>query len=298
MSSAKLIARLSGGLGNQMFGYAAARRLALVNDAELVLDPWSGFARDEVYRRRFALGPLAIAGRMARSGEMLRPFERPRRALLKRREAGKPFGSRRYITQQGEAFEPRLLTRKLEGTVFIEGVWPSEAYFADVAPQIRSDFERLSEPSRRDIELVEQMKSAQSVAVHVRFFKADLTDTASNLDEAYYTGAIAEIRARVASPHFFLFSDRPSEAAEKFGLAGEDCTVVDHNQGDEAAHNDMWLMSQCAHAIIANSTFSWWGAWLGDNVHENRIVIAPDPARYPAMGWSSERFLPERWVKI
>jgi len=297
MSAGKLIVRLSGGLGNQMFGYAAARRLALANGADLVIDPWSGFVRDAVYRRQYALRPFRISARMATQQEMLRPFERTRRALLKRREAGKPFGSRRYIAQQGEAFEPRLLTRKLDGTVFIEGVWPSESYFADVAPQIRSDFERMSKPSQRDIELVEQMKSVESVSIHVRFFKADMADTASNLGAAYYAEAISEMRGRMASPHFFLFSDRPSEAAEELGLAREDCTVVDHHQGDEAAHNDMWLMSQCAHAIIANSTFSWWGAWLGD-ARPARLVIAPDPDRYPAMGWSSERFLPERWMKM
>jgi len=298
MARRKLIVRLVGGLGNQMFGYAAARRLALSNDAELVIDPWSGFARDVVYRRTYALAAFKVAARMATPGEMLLPFERGRRTLLKWREARKPFADRRYILQQGANIESRLLSRRLARTTFMEGVWPSEDYFADVAPQIRSEFALREAPGGRNEELAQQMQDRNSVAVHVRFFKAEVADTGSNIGPAYYGAAMAAILERIGPAHFYVFSDRPAEAADKLGLSSDTATLVDHNSGDDAAHLDMWLMSQCRHAVIANSTFSWWGAWLGDERAEGRIVIAPDPARYPAMGWSSQRLLPDRWTKV
>lgn len=294
----KLIVRLSGGLGNQMFGYAAARRLAIKTGAELVVDPWSGFVRDTVYGRRFALGPFAIAARMATTSEMLRPFERARRALLKRREARKPYDARRYVVQDEDAFEARLLTKPVMGTTFIEGVWPSEDYFLDVACQVRADFALKAMPHGRVEVLGQQMKNSNSVAVHVRFFKTDSTDTSSNVGADYYTRSLAMIRERVVPAHFYVFSDRPADAAQKLGLATDEATLVDHNGGDLVAHHDLWLMSQCRHIVIANSTFSWWGAWLGDTGGDGRMVIAPDPARYPAMGWSLERFLPDRWLKV
>ena len=299
MSKPKLIVRLIGGLGNQMFGYAAARRLALANDAELVIDPWSGFARDVFYQRQYALAPYKVAARLAKPGEMLWPFERGRRELLKWREARKPFDKRRYILQQGVDFEGRLLARRLEAaTTFIEGVWPSEGYFADESSHIRSELALRYAPVGRDAELGQQMQEHNSVAVHVRFFKPDMEDTTSNIGLGYYRGAIAEIQDRVGPAHFYVFSDRPAEAAQMLMLAPGTATLVDHNSGEVAAPWDLWLMSHCRHAIIANSTFSWWGAWLGDARSEGRIVIAPDPALYPAMGWSSQRLVPDRWLTV
>ncbi len=295
----KLIVRVSGGLGNQMFGYAAARRLAIANDAELVIDPWSGFVRDAVYRRRYALEPFAIAGRPATKAEMLRPFERLRRALFKRRETARRFEARRYIAQESDRFEPRLLDRAIAGATFIEGVWPSEDYFADAAARIRADFTLKDAPGAPNDAIARRMAETNSVAVHVRWFAADATDTSRNVGAAYYAGACAAMAERAgATPHYFIFSDRPAEAAKKLGLSPDIATLVDHNQGALAAHWDLWLMSRCRHAIVANSTFSWWGAWLGDAAAPGRVVVAPDPARYPAMGWNSERFVPDRWLKL
>lgn len=294
--SSKLIVRLVGGLGNQMFGYAAARRLAHVNGAELVIDDRSGFSRDLVYRRRYALKPFRLSARLATNWERLLPFERPRRALLEATARRRPFAERRYIRQEGPAFESRLLDVRLRGTTLMEGVWPSEDYFKDIGDRIRREFaiESPADPRNREVALA--IEGSQSVALHVRWFKADAANTASNLDIGYYHRATEAIRSRLDGAHFFVFSDRPEAAAEKLGLRGGSVTLVDHNTNDDAAHLDLWLMSKCRHAVIANSTFSWWGAWLGDAA--DRMVIAPDPERYPAMGWSSERFLPDRWTRL
>ena len=112
--SRKIITRIKGGLGNQLFCYAAARRLALVNSAELVIDDVTGFVRDHNYRRRYALDHFHIPARKATPAERLEPFERYRRGLMKWSSRRKQFAERRYVEQEGEDFDHRLLALKVK----------------------------------------------------------------------------------------------------------------------------------------------------------------------------------------
>jgi hypothetical protein len=105
----KLIVRIKGGLGNQLFCYAAARRLALVNDAELVIDDVTGFARDQQYRRRYMLDRFNILARKATPRERLEPFERYRRGVMRLLSRRKPFVERHYLEREGIEFDERLL---------------------------------------------------------------------------------------------------------------------------------------------------------------------------------------------
>ena len=140
VAAAKVIVRILGGLGNQLFCYAAARRLALVNDAELVLDTVSGFTYDRVYRRQYQLDHFNIPCRKATPTERLEPFGRLRRWLLRTWNRRLPFEKRSYIFQEGLDFDPRLLEFKPRGTVYLEGYWQSEKYFKDVEDIIRQEF--------------------------------------------------------------------------------------------------------------------------------------------------------------
>jgi hypothetical protein len=137
----KVITRIKGGLGNQLFCYAAARRLALVNNAELVIDDVTGFARDRGYRRRYILDPFSIPARKATPGERLEPFERYRRGVMKWLSRRKPFEERRYLEQEGRNFDERLLAFKVKGTLYLDGLWQSEGYFKDVKQTIREDLQ-------------------------------------------------------------------------------------------------------------------------------------------------------------
>src|SRR3979490_2538771 len=127
-----LVARVLGGLGNQLFCYAAARRLALVNDAELVIDDVTGFARDRQYRRQYALDHFTIPVRKATPQERLEPFERYRRGMMKWLSRRQPFAERSYVEQEGVDFDERLLALKIKGTLYLEGLWQGESYFKDV----------------------------------------------------------------------------------------------------------------------------------------------------------------------
>ncbi len=295
----KVIVRLIGGLGNQLFCYAAARRLALVNDAELVIDDVSGFSRDFAYERRYALEPFHISARKATPTERFEPLGRYRRRLAKFVASGRQFLKRKYVAQEGIEFDPRLLEFKVEGTVYLDGYWQSERYFKDVEDVIREDLRIIPPGDRINREMSEKIRSSNAVGVHVRRFgKTEVGGAASeyNLDSDYYSRAAQWITARVESPHFFMFSDDPDTARKLMNIPEDVVTCVDHNRGEENAYADLWLLTQCKHFIIANSTFSWWGAWL--SLFNSKRVVAPALKTGGMAAWGFKGLIPNKWLVL
>ncbi|MHB8130908.1 MAG: alpha-1,2-fucosyltransferase [Mobilitalea sp.] len=292
----KVIVRIKGGLGNQLFCYAAARRLSLVNNAELVIDDVTGFTRDRLYKRQYMLEWFAILARKATPAERLEPFERSCRGMMKLLSRRKPFMQRNYLEQEGYEFDERLLTLKVKGTLFLDGNWQSEGYFKDVEEIIRQDLQIISPLDTANKNMSDQIRNSNAVALHVRWFDA-LGDTSNhNLSSGYYRSAITLIESKIKSPRFFLFSDNPKAAFENLDLPKDRVTVVTCNQIDKTVYADLWLMAQCRHFIIANSTFSWWGAWLGTN--PEKIVISPADQIRGISWWGFRGLIPEPWIKI
>jgi hypothetical protein len=293
-----IIPRIFGGIGNQLFIYAAARRLALVNNADLALDAVSGFAYDSQYRQRYQLDHFNIPCRQAIARERLEPFSRVRRNLMRRFNRRRPFANRAYLVQEGMDFDARLLDVHPRGPLYMEGYWQSEGYFNDVAATLRSDL-RIKPPADPvNQEMAGRIRDSQAVAVHVRFFDPpNVSDLHNNAPGDYYALAIERMEAHVTGAHYYLFSDQPEAARASIPLPDERLTLVSHNRGDENAYADLWLMSQCRHFIIANSTFSWWSAWLGER--EGTQIIAPGfEKRCGNSWWGFEGLLPERWIKL
>jgi len=300
MLMARVFTRILGGLGNQLFGYAAARRLAMANNAELVIDHISGFRYDTQYNRHYQLDHFAIPCRKATPTERLEPFSRIRRNLLRRWNRRLPFEQRGYLVQEGIDFDPRLLDLRPTKRLYLEGYWQSEGYFKDVEPQIRQELRILPPTDAANIAFAETIGQRTAVAVHVRFFDepAGVESTkGNNVPGDYYTRAVQVMEAQLSNAHYFLFSDRPEAARSRIPLPDDRITLVQHNQGDENAYADLWLMTQCQQFIIANSTFSWWGAWLATNA--NKIVIAPGfEKRLGASSWGFKGLLPKRWIQV
>lgn len=296
MHDVKLIPRLFGGLGNQLFIYATARRLALVSGAELVLDDVSGFTYDS-YKRHYQLDHFNILCRKATTMERLEPFGRLRRKFMNHWNQRKPFEQRAYLVQESIDFDPRLLHFKPSGTVYLEGYWQSEGYFKDVADTIRQDLQIKPPTDAANLAMAEAIRSGTAVAVHVRFFDEPHTEAINNAPVDYYSRAIAAMEGIAPDAHYFIFSDQPAAARARIPLPDERVTLVHHNQGDAMAYADLWLMTQCQHFIIANSTFSWWGAWLAANPMKQ--IIAPGfEMRHGSMRWGFKGLLPDEWQRI
>ncbi len=294
----KVIARLMGGLGNQLFIYSMARRFALFNDAELVLDIVSGFERDFAFKRDYQLGGFKLQHRFATSEEMYEPYGFLRRGLTKKINIMLPLACKNYIEQRSVCFDRRLLDLRINRSVTLEGYWQSEGYFMDIVDILKSDLEFDFCPDKPNKILLERISNKNSVAVHMRFFKemAFGEYIGSSLDN-YYSKAIELCRSELVEPYFYVFSDRPDFAKKIMERYTNKFTVCDKNDTGEGAISDLRLMAECNHYVIANSTFSWWGAWLGNK--EGKIVICPRKKLSVASpSWGFAGLIPTDWVQV
>jgi hypothetical protein len=296
-SPRKVIVRVKGGLGNQLFGYAAARRLAWANDAELVIDDVSGFARDHQYQRRYELNHFRIPARVATSSERLEPFERYHRALVKWRARRRSFSERRYIEQEHNGFDSRLLGLTVREVLYLDGIWASPAYFDDAAEIIRNDLQLVAPDDSDNQRMAERIRRKNSVAVHVRWFQSTRTGKGFALLMSYYARAIDLIEQRHDSPEYFVFSDDPASAMANLPLPLGRTTLISHNS-NASSYADLWLMTQCRAFVTANSTFSWWGAWLGNA--QAKLVVSP---QFEVQGnkvclWNASVEVPQTWLQI
>jgi hypothetical protein len=266
-----VIVKLIGGLGNQLFQYAAARRVACVNGVPLKLDI-SGFEKYTL--RRYSLHHFDIAAHIARPDDIAQIKKRgPAAFALRFTEMIRPYHRRHLIIERTLDFDPGIL--RLSGNVYLQGYWGSERYFKDIEPLIRKELAIRTAPSAPNAAMAERIGQVSAVSIHIR--RGDkVSDPSARkyfpaLPLEYYRTAIDRVAQNIERPHFFVFSDNAEWARENLH-SKHPLTFVAHN-GPDQDFEDLRLMSLCQHHIIANSTFSWWGAWLGVNM--DRIVIAP-----------------------
>lgn len=291
-----IISHIIGGLGNQMFQYAAGRSRSLALDIPLKLHV-SDFAGYGLHHG-FELGNVF-------RGHFLPATDADLRTVLSWRRS---WACRRILVNRHAAVfrGPRLVVEPRFGywsgisettdNCFLVGNWQSEKYFRDIANTIRADFTFRKPPTGRDQEWISRMNDCQSISLHVR--RGDYATHAKTravlglLPVDYYCSAVDFVASRSGFPEFFIFSDDIPWAREHLDIPFP-CHYVDHNKGSES-HNDMRLMSICRHHIIANSSFSWWGAWL--NPKPDKIVVAP--RRWFANGWDVKDLIPAEWVSL
>ena len=217
-ASSKIIPRIYGGIGNQLFIYAAARRLALVNRAELVLDNVSGFAYDEVYHRHYQLDHFNIPFRKANAKELLEPFSRVQRYLMRKWNQHLLFAQRAYLVQESIDFDKRLLYLKPQGALYLEGYWQSEGYFKDVEETIRQELKIKPPTDPTNQGMAARIRNCTAVALHVRFFDVSHASGINNAPVDYYSRAVETMELLAPDAHYFIFSDQPEAALAEIGF--------------------------------------------------------------------------------
>lgn len=284
---------LCGGLGNQMFQYAAGRALALRCRAELRLNvAWYSAPRADATPRQFSLNVFPNA-----CGEYVaEPWPEAGRLgarLMRRMRFALPFAIRGYVPEPSFNYWSGI--QRVQAPAQILGFWQSEKYFEHAAQQIRADFAFSDLSGDAGLEVRNKIAVARhSISVHVR-----MGDYVSNPSAAmhniitpqYYSRALRYFYENYGPCSLFLFSDEPDKAASFFDPQGHELTIVDTKA---EAHHDMHLMSLCRHHIIANSSFSWWGAWLGSN---DGVTIAPSRWFAPANTTTAD-VCPASWLRM
>lgn len=294
----KLICQLAGGLGNQLFTYAAAVRLAQHNDMELVVDNVSGFSRDFSYRRSYELHHFNIKARIASRSERLEPFGRVRRFVAKSINKRRGFHQRNYVFQDFIAYDERLLELTLSQSTYFTGYWQSYKYFQSIRSQLLEEFQ-LCDATAESIGVSEEIGLSNSVGVHIRFFDEDLTKDTARMKSMrdYYTAAIAYMKEQIVEPHFFIFTDVPERANGLNLFKNTQHTILSDDQCSNSAIQDFHNLRLCDHFIIGSSTFSWWAAWLGLN--SNKIVVCPAQIKTnESSSWGFDGLLPSNWIKL
>ena len=288
-----VVVSLFGGLGNQLFQYAVGRAVAFRHKTILKLD----VTAFEVYRlQAYSLTHFNIREEFAYVGPVARLLGHPTNRHLRRLRRYFPYFWLHSVNEQQQyKFDPGIFEKGRN--VLLYGFWQSERYLRDISDLLHRELTVRTAADRENSAVAEAIRSVEAVSVHVR--RADyVTDNLTlqkhgTCSTDYYRAAIGELTANVRAPHFFVFSDDPGWA--QANLAFEDpVTFVTHNKADRN-YEDLRLMTLCQHHIIANSSFSWWGAWLGTN--PKRIVIAPRRWLNDDTVDTSELF-PDNWRRI
>lgn len=283
--------KLIGGLGNQMFQYAAGRALALRLGVGLKLDVR---AFSDYKLHGYGLNHFAIQAREADASELPVIRRETFAGRVLRRLGVKPSPS--AFCEKAFTFDADVLT--LRDRTYLDGYWQSERYFADFANEIRADL-TVATPSTADNAMwLERIRERESVSLHVR--RGDYVSNSQanavhgTCDLDYYQRAVQYLVEKLrCDPVFYVFSDDPDWVAENLCLPHE-MIYIRHN---DAARNyeDLRLMASCAHHIIANSTFSWWGAWL--NASPDKVVVAPKNW-FRNDAHDARDLLPQSWVRL
>lgn len=286
-----IVIKMCGGIGNQMFQYALYTKFKEDGkEVYLDLDGFNEFIQNYSWNDIFNIFDLSYNTVQDSEKRILCDFDTDLISRIRR----KLFGRKKthvFENQEGN-FEPEILEMK---DAYLEGYWQSEKYFVEIKDRIRDLYQFKSEPSnecKSVMKLIDEVRC--SVSIHVR--RGDYLKGINNsiyggiCNGLYYRNAIEYLKKKTEKPTFFCFSNDIEFCKNNF--KDEDFIFVDCNN-EYNAWMDMMLMSMCKHNIIANSSFSWWGAWLNSN--QDKIVVAPKK-------WLNTKEMkdicPEEWIRI
>lgn len=290
-----ILVRLVGGLGNQLFQYAFARSISVDKRVEVKLDAISGFENDCFYRRSYSLDHFNIS---------LQPTSRQEvTAALDSGSGGRTGAPYTIVREKGFSLNDLGSVDWDENLYFI-GYWQTEKYFRSIEGILREELQVNAPLRGKSTEYARIMEGTDSVSIHIRALHGiSPNGRKSDRDIAlhgripidYYRDALAYLSNACGTKlTHFVFSDDIESAGKVMNDLGISCHFVSHD-GPEKDYEDFRLMSLCRHHILANSTFSWWGAWLCNDAR--KTVIAPkdwfsDPSP------DTTNLIPESWVRV
>lgn len=288
--------QLIGGLGNQMFQYALGRRLADANRTRLELDlSWFDNIENSTTKRRYELNCYSVKAKLIDMTKDKRIS--PVGVQASGRLSGRLFKKASLAThnEPSPSFHPEIL--KLPDNVYLKGYWQNEKYFMDIRHKLLKEFSPKNQSSYTK-GISEQIRKQASISIHVRrgdYANNPLTNKFHGLTPIeYYTTALQHLESKAGHLRCYVFSDDIKWCKANLPFAKE-ATFVSGNAA-RRAYEDLYLMSLCQHNIIANSSFSWWGAWLNEN--PDKIIVAPKTWFQDKSANISVQIVPKGWYRL
>lgn len=280
-----------GGLGNQMFQYAAGHALSLKLNTEFKLDHsfLEADSKGTYTQRHYELNVFNGLQRRAENEELLNIAKARKKNIL-----SAIFKKSNFTIYNEQGFPYNKEIENLSGDIYLNGFWQCEKYFAGMRQTILDDFSLKTPLSKEAVAIKEEINAKPaSVSIHfrrgdyVKLESASVFHGTAELD--YYRQAIEIIQSKINSPIYYIFSDEIDWVKQNFKI--ENATYVNGLK----SHEDLELMKNCKHNITANSSFSWWGAWL--NTNSEKTVIAPQQW-FKDISVNTIDLIPSSWHKI
>ena len=279
-----IIIKIKGGLGNQLFQYAAGRAVAIHHKSPLKLD-LTIFKTYELHK--YLLDQFAIQADMATENEISELKGANDLLFSALRKAGIVKRKSYFKEKRSSYFDASVFKND---DVYLDGYWQNELYFSGIRELLLRELATISSMSDVGCAYLECIKKSNSVSLHVRRGNYLNLKNVNVLDVDYYMRAVDFLRKGVEKPTFYIFSDDLEWCKNNLGFL-DNCIFVDSTKTEI---DDLKLMSFCQHNIIANSSFSWWGAWLNQN--SKKTVIAPKDWLLNDPG--SSNVILSDWVKL
>jgi Glycosyl transferase family 11 len=289
-----VVVRLSGGLGNQLFQYAAGRALSIKHGVPILLD--KSFYSDSP-NRNYKLSSFNVSDSQINKKDLFKIFHKRNLRITEFFKPVKSILAESELVYKEKNFAFNSDFTSLNAPVILDGYWQSEKYFLDYASIIKNDFKIVDQFDVNHSSVASKILNEQSVAIHIR-----RGDYVSNphinaihgvCDEDYYVRAYELLVQKVGKVVPYFFSDDNDAAQRIIKRIGNGVLISDIVPGNDIS--DFSLMRSCQYFIIANSTFSWWAAYLGSN--ENKIVLAPKNW-FKSEEYSTDDLIPLNWMKV
>lgn len=300
-----VIVSIYGGLGNQMFQYAFGRSLATRLDTDLKYD-YSFNLRRKDFKQSDIVFLLDIFKLKIEHAtiEEIRKFRVDNKVYRKayiylKNLIPSSIIRNKLIYESTYDFHKSILSS--DYNYYVSGYWQSEKYFKDIISILKEEFKLQRPADLRNVDITEKIENSESVSVHLRgrdyianpaTKKMHFTCNLSYYERSFYY--LTKVLKK--NIHFFVFSD-DHNWARSFLQTEYPFTIVEGNSWNKGSYEDLRLMSLCKHNIIANSSFSWWGAWLNQNPH--KIVVAPQKwFNDPKLNIQSADIVPSNWIRL
>lgn len=289
-----MIVKITGGLGNQIFQYAFAKALQYKYPQMKVELDTHFYEEKEVHNGYELENVFGINEQYYVGNSTVRELINKIHVKLGIVRGAKSVQRKDYFAEISIGYFLDC-TDDISEEMYFDGYWQSESYFDNITEQVRSALKFTPINEGKNARVAQIIDETVSVALHVR--RGDYLSSGRYIclgNTQYYKEAVKLLKEKIPAPRFFVFSDDIEWCRNELNLPA-DSIFVDWNNGSNS-FRDMQLMSMCKHNIIANSSFSWWGAWL--NSSPEKIVIAPNHFYKKDSGFDDSMLIPKKWITI